>query len=148
MANGGEGFKEEHAVLSPKESCSGHRQSAVATVFRGYGGVLSRAYPTMVPECVSYQATIINCVRDFHGLAWAQSDRAYRRQEAQVRAMFICQSWQFLAQCFLPFLAILTLFYVSFYHIWQFLTSQFCHFGNFKGVHCRLCTNEYQIGNI
>lgn len=48
-------------------------------------GVLSRAYPTMVPEFMSYQATIIKCARDFDGLAWAQYDRAYRRQVAQTK---------------------------------------------------------------
>ena len=35
-------------------------------------GVLSKAYPQMVPEFMSYQATIIKCARDCHGLAWAQ----------------------------------------------------------------------------
>ena len=47
--------------------------------------VLSRAYPTMVPEFMSYQAIIIKCARDFHGLAWAQYDRAYRRQVAHTK---------------------------------------------------------------
>ena len=37
MANGGGGFKEEHAILSPKESCSGHRYSSVTSVFCSYG---------------------------------------------------------------------------------------------------------------
>ena len=46
-------------------------------------GVLSRAHPAMVPEFISYQATIIKCARDFHGPAWAQYDRAYQRQVAQ-----------------------------------------------------------------
>lgn len=48
-------------------------------------GVLSKAYPSMVPEFMSYQATIIKCARDFDGLAWAQYDRAYRRQVAQTK---------------------------------------------------------------
>ena len=49
-------------------------------------GVLARAYPTMVLEFMSYQATFIKCARDFDGLAWAQYDRAgYRRQVAQTK---------------------------------------------------------------
>ena len=85
MANAGGGFKEEHAVLSPKESCSGHRYSSVTSVFCAMVGVLSRAYPTTVPEFMSYQATIIKCARDFHGPVWAQYDRAYRYQVAQTK---------------------------------------------------------------
>ena len=50
-------------------------------------GVLSKAYPSMVPEFMSYQATIIKCARDFDGLAWAQYDRAYRRQVAQTKEL-------------------------------------------------------------
>ena len=48
-------------------------------------GVLLRAYPTMVPELMSYQATIINRAQNFDGLAWAQYDKAYRRQMAQAK---------------------------------------------------------------
>jgi len=48
-------------------------------------GVLSRAYPQMVPEFMAYQATIIKCCRDFDGIAWAQYDRVYRRQVAQTK---------------------------------------------------------------
>ena len=48
-------------------------------------GVLSRVYPTMVPEFMAYQTTIIRCYRDFEGLAWAQYDRAFRRQVAQTK---------------------------------------------------------------
>jgi hypothetical protein len=48
-------------------------------------GVLSRGYPTMVPEFMSYQAMIIKCSRDFQGPAWVQYDRAYRRQVAQTK---------------------------------------------------------------
>ena len=50
-------------------------------------GVLSRAYPTMVPEFMSYQALIIKCARDFQGPAWAQYDRAFRRQVAQTKEL-------------------------------------------------------------
>ena len=39
----------------------------------------------MVPELMAYQATIVKCSRDFEGLAWAQYDRAYRRQAAQTK---------------------------------------------------------------
>jgi hypothetical protein len=43
----------------------------------------------MVPELMSYQATIIKCAKDFHGLAWVQYDRAYRRQVAQTKEVKI-----------------------------------------------------------
>ena len=46
-------------------------------------GVLSRKYPHRIPELMGYQSLIIKCSRDFEGLAWAQYDRAYRRQAAQ-----------------------------------------------------------------
>ena len=69
----------KHAITWPK------RRSAPVTdiiqwlqCYAALVGVLSRAYPTMVPELMSYQATIIKCARDFDGLAWAQYDRAYR----------------------------------------------------------------------
>jgi hypothetical protein len=62
-----------------------HRRSAPVTdilqwlqCFAALVGVLSQPYPQMVPELMSYQATIIKCAKDFHGLAWAQYDRAYR----------------------------------------------------------------------
>jgi hypothetical protein len=45
-------------------------------------GVLSRAYPQVVPDLMAYQATIIRCYRDFEDLHWAQYDRMYRRQVA------------------------------------------------------------------
>ena len=48
-------------------------------------GVLSRAYPQMAPEFMAYQATIIKCCRDFDGIAWAQYDRIYRHQVAQIK---------------------------------------------------------------
>ena len=53
--------------------------------FAAMVGVLSRAYPIMVPEFMPYQATITKCARYFHGPAWAQYDRAYRRQVAQTK---------------------------------------------------------------
>ena len=53
--------------------------------FAGMVGVLSQKYPHMVPELMAYQATIVKCSRDFEGLAWAQYDRAYRRQAAQTK---------------------------------------------------------------
>ena len=66
------------------------RQSALVTdilqwllCFTELVGVLSRAYRLMAPEFMSCQATITKYARDFHGLAWAQYDRAYRRQVAQ-----------------------------------------------------------------
>ena len=48
-------------------------------------GMLSRAYPQMVPELMAYQATIIKCCHDFEGLAWAQYDQVYQRQAAQTK---------------------------------------------------------------
>ena len=57
------------------------------TCYAAMVGVLSKAYPSMVPEFMSYQATIIKCARDFDGLAWAQYDRAYRRQIAQTKEL-------------------------------------------------------------
>ena len=53
--------------------------------FAAMVGVLSRVYPTMVLEFMSYQTTIIKCARDFHGPAWAQYDRAYRHRMAQMK---------------------------------------------------------------
>ena len=48
-------------------------------------GMLSRAYPQMVPKLMAYQATIIKYCRDFKGLAWAQYDQVYQRQAAQMK---------------------------------------------------------------
>ena len=51
--------------------------------FAAMVGVLSQRYPVFVPELMAYQTTIIKCSKDFDGIAWAQYDRAYRRQAAQ-----------------------------------------------------------------
>ena len=51
--------------------------------FAAMVGVLSQRFPAFVPDMMAYQTTIIKCSRDFDGLAWAQYDRAYRRQVAQ-----------------------------------------------------------------
>ena len=40
-----------------------------------------------MPEFMAYMATIVKCVRDFEGLAWAQYDRAYRRHVAQAKTL-------------------------------------------------------------
>ena len=48
-------------------------------------GVWSQKFPMMVSDLMAYQSTIIKCSRDFDGLAWAQYDHAYRRQEAQTK---------------------------------------------------------------
>ena len=56
------------------------------TCYAAMVGVFLKEYPSMVPEFMSYQATIIKCVRDFDGLAWAQYDRAYR-QVAQTKEL-------------------------------------------------------------
>lgn len=71
--------------MASLETDSSDRHPAVAAVqcYVASVGVLSRAYPTMVPEFMSYQATIIKYVRGFDELAWAQYNRAYRRQAAQ-----------------------------------------------------------------
>ena len=69
--------------------CLPRRKSAPVTdilqwlqCFSAMVGVLSQKFPRMVPELMAYQAVIIKCSRDFDGLAWAQYDRAYRRQAA------------------------------------------------------------------
>lgn len=51
--------------------------------FAGYVGVLSVKYGRFVPELMAYMATIVKCAKDFDGVAWAQYDRAYRKQMAQ-----------------------------------------------------------------
>lgn len=53
--------------------------------FAALAGVLSRAYPSTVPELMAYLATIVKCARDFEGVSWAQYDRAYRRHAAQTK---------------------------------------------------------------
>ena len=53
--------------------------------FEGMVGVLATRYPQTIPEVMSYMATIVKCSRDFDGVAWAQYDRAYRRQAAQTK---------------------------------------------------------------
>ena len=45
-------------------------------------GALATIHPDKVAELMAYQTTILNCYRDFEGAAWAQYDRAYRRQAA------------------------------------------------------------------
>ena len=50
--------------------------------FAAMVGVLTRAYPQMVPDLMAYQATIVRCYRDFEDLYWVQYDRMYRRQVA------------------------------------------------------------------
>ena len=39
--------------------------------FAALAGVLSRAYPSTVPELMAYLATIVKCARDFEGVSWA-----------------------------------------------------------------------------
>ena len=50
--------------------------------FASLVSALSTKYPTMVPEFLTYQSTIVKCIKDFEGLGWAQYDRAFRRQVA------------------------------------------------------------------
>ena len=45
-------------------------------------GVLSRAYPQMVPDLMAYQATIVRCYWDFKDLYWVQYNQIYRCQVA------------------------------------------------------------------
>ena len=92
MANGG-GFKEEHTVLSLKESCSGHRYSSVASVLCSYGGGIVEGISDYGAELILYQATIIKYVRDFHGPASAQYDRAYRSQVPQTKDTKVFHKW-------------------------------------------------------
>ena len=50
-----------------------------------YGGGIVEGISDYGAELMLYQATIIKYVRDFHGPAWAQYDRAYRSQVAQTK---------------------------------------------------------------
>ena len=69
-------------------SASRKRKPPVTNIFswmQGYAslvGALATVYPAKVPELMAYQTTILRCYRDFEGAAWAQYDRAYRRQAA------------------------------------------------------------------
>ena len=53
--------------------------------FAGLVSVLSTKYPQAVPELMAYMATIVKCSRDYHGVAWAQYDRGFRKQMATLR---------------------------------------------------------------
>ena len=69
-------------------SASRKRKPPITNIFswmQGYAslvGALATVYPAKVPELMAYQTTILRCYRDFEGAAWAQYDRAYRRQAA------------------------------------------------------------------
>ena len=73
-----------------KSTIGFHRRKNAATTnifqwlqcYSAMVGVLSRAYPHMVPDLMAYLATIVRCYRDFEDLHWAQYDRMYRRQAA------------------------------------------------------------------
>lgn len=66
--------EQEFDAISPlKKVCNNKYLSMVAMLFC-HGGVLSQAYPQMVPDLMAYQATIIQCYRDFEYLHWAQYD--------------------------------------------------------------------------
>ena len=76
----------------PSKCCSGStkekKRKPVTNIFtwlQGFASLvsaLSTKYPTMVPEFLAYQSTIVKCYKDFEGLGWAQYDRAFRRQVA------------------------------------------------------------------
>ena len=53
--------------------------------FAGYVSVLSSKFPKAVPELMAYMATIVKCSKHFEGVAWAQYDRAFRKQMAQLK---------------------------------------------------------------
>ena len=50
--------------------------------FASFVSVLSTRYPKAVPELM---ATIVKCSKDYHGVAWAQYDRGFRKQMATLR---------------------------------------------------------------
>ena len=47
-----------------------------------------RSVHQVVPELMSYQTLIVKCNRDFNGQAWAQYDRAFRRQAAVIEDLW------------------------------------------------------------
>ena len=53
--------------------------------FASFVSVLSTRYPKAVPELMAYMATIVKCSKDYHGVAWAQYDRGFRKQMATLR---------------------------------------------------------------
>ena len=57
----------------------------MATVLCWNGRNLTTKIPPMVPELMAYQLHFIKCSRNFEGLAWAQYNRAYKRQPAQTK---------------------------------------------------------------
>ena len=69
-------------------SANRRRKPPVTNIFtwlQGYAslvGTLATAHPDKVAELMAYQTTILRCYCDFEGAAWAQYDRAYRRQAA------------------------------------------------------------------
>ena len=85
LAKGRRGSGEEHSSMAKASLSFCDIHFAVASMHAVMVGVLSRVYPTMVPEFMSYQAITIKCAQDFDGLAWTQYDRAYRRQVAQTK---------------------------------------------------------------
>ena len=50
--------------------------------FGTYVAVRGSQTPTMIPEFMAYQSTIVRSSQDFSGLAWVRYDAAYRRQAA------------------------------------------------------------------
>ena len=90
-----------HALCPPR------RRSAPVTdvlqwlqCFAALVGMLSQCFPAVVPELMDYQAPIIKCSRDFDGLAWAQYDRAYRRQAAQTKDLSLGSIRHYNSLCF------------------------------------------------
>ena len=66
-------------------SANRRRKPPVTNVFmwlQGYASLVGTTRPDKVAELMACQMTILRCYRDFEGAAWAQYDRAYRRQAA------------------------------------------------------------------
>ena len=76
--------EESKSVMGLPRRKSAHVTNILQWVqcFSALVGVLSKAYPQMVPDLMAYQATIVRCYRDFEDLHWVQYDRMYRRQVA------------------------------------------------------------------
>lgn len=53
--------------------------------FAGLVSVMASQYPRCVPVLMVYMATIVKCAKEFEGNAWANYDRAFRKQMCQLK---------------------------------------------------------------
>ena len=90
-----DGDSDSHFKCCGGASASGakKRHPPVTNIFTWLQGftslvsALSTRFPSMVPELLAYQSTIIKCYRDYDGLGWAQYDRTFRRQAAVTKSL-------------------------------------------------------------